>query len=257
MLAIERRNEILSRLQTDKKVIVSELSTLYNVSEETIRRDLEKLEKDGYAIKSYGGAVLREDLGTDFPFRVRKTQNTAAKQVIAQLAAPLIHSGDRVFLDASSTVGAVVRQIKELENLTVITNSLEILADLAEGPGTGWNIICTGGVMMEKYLAFLGTPTEQAIRSYYTDAVLLSCKAMSLEAGLMESHPSFSWVKREMIAHSRRRILVVDSSKFGRMSFSATCPLDRITTVVTERMPSEAWLEYFEEKGIECLYPEK
>ena len=85
MLALERRNLILEKLQAEKKVVVSELSQLYEVSEETIRRDLDKLEKEGLAIKSYGGAVINEDVSIDLPFNIRKNQNVSGKQKKAEI----------------------------------------------------------------------------------------------------------------------------------------------------------------------------
>ena len=103
MLALERRNLILEKLQAEKRVVVSELSQLYDVSEETIRRDLDKLEKEGLAIKSYGGAVINEDVSIDLPFNVRKNQNVTGKQKMAELAASLVKDGDHIFLDASTT----------------------------------------------------------------------------------------------------------------------------------------------------------
>ena len=103
MLALERRNQILEKLQAEKRVVVSDLSQLYNVSEETIRRDLDKLEKEGLAIKSYGGAVINEDVSIDLPFNVRKNQNVTGKQRMAELAASLVKDGDHIFLDASTT----------------------------------------------------------------------------------------------------------------------------------------------------------
>ena len=88
MLALERRNLILEKLQTEKRVVVSELSQLYDVSEETIRRDLDKLEKEGFATKSYGGAVINENVSIDLPFNIRKNQNVAGKQKMAETPAP-------------------------------------------------------------------------------------------------------------------------------------------------------------------------
>ena len=93
MLALERRNLILEKLQNEKRVVVSELSQLYGVSEETIRRDLDKLEKEGLAIKSYGGAVINEDVSIDLPFNVRKNQNVVGKQKMAEIVASLVHDG--------------------------------------------------------------------------------------------------------------------------------------------------------------------
>ena len=97
MLALERRNQILEKLQAEKRVVVSDLSQLYNVSEETIRRDLDKLEKEGLAIKSYGGAVINEDISIDLPFNVRKNQNVSGKQKMAEIVASLVKDSDYQF----------------------------------------------------------------------------------------------------------------------------------------------------------------
>ena len=165
MLALERRNLILEKLQDEKRVVVSELSQMYGVSEETIRRDLDKLEKEGLAIKSYGGAVINEDVSIDLPFNVRKNQNVVGKQKMAEIVASLVHDGEHLLLDASTTAVFVAKALKEKERLTVITNSMEILLELADV--SGWNIISTGGMMKEGYLAFLGSRTEEVIRSYF------------------------------------------------------------------------------------------
>ena len=90
MLAIERRNAILAKLKEDRKVVVSDLSELYNVTEETIRRDLEKLEAEGLAKKTYGGAVINESLNVELPYIVRKKSNVAGKQVIGELLAKMM-----------------------------------------------------------------------------------------------------------------------------------------------------------------------
>ena len=103
MLAIERRNSILERLQSEKRVVVSELSSCYGVSEETIRRDLEKLENDGLVIKSYGGAVLNEHSVFDLPFNVRKNKQIVEKHQIASLVSDIVRDGEAIMLAASST----------------------------------------------------------------------------------------------------------------------------------------------------------
>ena len=253
MLALERRNQILEKLQIEKRVVVSELSQLYKVSEETIRRDLDKLEKEGLAIKSYGGAVINEDVSIDLPFNVRKNQNVTGKQRMAELAASLVKDGDHIFLDASTTAVFLAKALKERERLTVITNSLEILLELADV--SGWNIISTGGVMQEGYLAFLGSKTDESIRSYYVDKVFISCKALDREWGIMESQEAFGSTKRAMLNSGRKRILVIDSSKFDQTAFSVCGSVKDIDVVVTDKKPAERWRAYFEEKGVECKYP--
>ena len=116
MLAIERRNAILAKLATDGKVIVSDLSEEFNVTEETIRRDLEKLDKEGLAKKTYGGAIVSETHGQDLPFNVRKRVNANLKEAIAQKIAELISDGDSIILDASTTAICVTKYIKNKEN---------------------------------------------------------------------------------------------------------------------------------------------
>ena len=244
MLALERRNLILEKLQAEKRVVVSELSQLYDVSEETIRRDLDKLEKEGLAIKSYGGAV---------PFNVRKNQNVTGKQKMAELAASLVKDGDHIFLDASTTAVFVAKALKEKERLTVITNSMEILLELADV--SGWNIISTGGVMKEGYLAFLGSKTDESIRSYYVDKVIFSCKALDLEWGIMESQEAFGSTKRAMIGSGRKKILVVDSSKFDQTAFSVAGSMKEVDIIVTDKEPTERWKKHFEKFNVKCLYP--
>ena len=172
MLALERRNLILQRLHEEKRVVVSELSQQFAVSEETIRRDLDKLEKEGIATKSYGGAVINDNYSIDLPFNVRKNQNVSGKQKMAELVANMVNDGDHIFLDASTTAVFIARALKEKEHLTVVTNSGEILLELSEV--SDWNIISTGGVMREGFLAFLGSRTEEVIRSYYMDKVICS-----------------------------------------------------------------------------------
>ena len=253
MLALERRNQILEKLQAEKRVVVSDLSQLYNVSEETIRRDLDKLEKEGLAIKSYGGAVINEDISIDLPFNVRKNQNVSGKQKMAEIVASLVKDGDHIFLDASTTAVFVAKALKEKQRLTVITNSMEILLELSDV--SGWNIISTGGVMKEGYLAFLGSKTDESIRSYYVDKVIFSCKALDKDWGIMESQEAFGSTKRAMMSSGREKILVVDSSKFDQTAFSVAGSLKDVDVVVTDKKPVDRWSIYFEKLGVECKYP--
>ena len=147
MLALERRNLILEKLQTEKRVLVSQLSQQFDVSEETIRRDLDKLEKEGLATKSYGGAVINEDVSIDLPFNIRKNQNVVGKQKMAEIAAKLIQDGEHIFLDASTTAVFVAKALKEKkERLTVITNSVEILLELSDV--SGWKIVSSSSCLI-------------------------------------------------------------------------------------------------------------
>ena len=147
----------------------------------------------------------------------------------------------------------MAKALKEKERLTVVTNSMEILLELSDV--SGWNIISTGGVMKEGYLAFLGARTEEVIRSYYVDKVIFSCKALNEDMGIMESKEAFGTTKKAMINSGKMRILVVDSTKFDQTAFSVAGQLRDIETIITDKKPSEKWLDHFNRHKIECIYP--
>lgn len=254
MLAAERRNLILEKLQDEKRVVVSELSEQFGVSEETIRRDLDKLDKEGLATKTYGGAVLVENNNTDMPFNVRKKKNLQGKKVIADIIAGLIADGDHIFMDPSTTAVSIVKALKGKKRLTIVTNSIEVLVELADA--SGWDIISTGGTLRENYLALVGPKAVENVNSFNADKVILSCKGIDMEKGITDANEMFSQVKKAMLHSSTQRILAVDYTKFEKVAFSQICEVADIDMIVTDVRPSDAWLEYFKDKGIDCLYGE-
>lgn len=254
MLALERRNKILEKLQEEKKVVVSELSQIYDVSEETIRRDLDKLDKDGLCTKSYGGAIINENNNIDMPFNVRKKSNVVGKQKIAELVASLVEDGDHIMLDASSTAVFIAKALKDKARLTVVTNSIEILIELADV--SDWNIISPGGSLKEGYLALVGPKTIANLSSYNVEKTIISCKAFDLNKGFSDTNEQFARAKQTMIRSGKDCILAVDSSKFGKFAFAKMADLREVDIVVTDKKPSEQILSAFAEVNVKCLYPE-
>ena len=254
MLAIERRNAILEKLQAERRVVVSELSILFDVSEETIRRDLEKLENEGYAIKSYGGAVLNENANLDLPFNIRKNKNVVGKQKIAELLSDIIHDGDYLFLDASSTAVAIAKAIKHKKDITIITNSLEIAIELLEVPDC--KVISTGGEIVSTAFGLVGHVTDKTIRSYYVDKAIVSSKGFELDKGFTDSDERHANNKRSMLESAKMKILAIDSSKFDRVAFAKIGDLRDVTMIVTDEKPAEEWLKKMEEYQVECIFPE-
>lgn len=252
MLAIERRNEILEKLQIEKRVIVSELSQIYEVSEETIRRDLEKLESEGYAVKSYGGAVLNENTSIELPFNVRKNRNVVGKQRMADLVKKMVHDGERLMLDASSTAVFITKALKDKSNLTVVTNSIEIIIELSDAEG--WHVLSTGGLSKEGTFALVGPQAEHMLNHYHVDKAFISCKGLDMDAGATDSDENLAKTKQAMIEAAKQRILVADSTKFGEVAFTTISKLDDFDIVVTDQKPEDKWLAKFEELGIECIY---
>lgn len=252
MLAIERKNRILSILQDEKKVVVAELSKRFGVSEETIRRDLDKLEKEGYVVKAYGGAVINDNQLLELPFIVRKKANVSAKQKIAEIAHDIIHDGDRIILDASSTALFIMRHIKDKKNITLITNSVEILLETADI--TGWHIYSTGGLMQEGSLALFGAAADDMLTSYQVDKAILSCKGLDMKKGVTDSNEMHAKTKQVMLSSANKKIIAIDSSKFDKVAFKEIADFDGVDLVITNERPNAEWLNFFDEKGIECIY---
>jgi len=252
MLAIERRNAILSKLQAEKKVVVSDLSTLFDVTEETIRRDLEKLENEGLAKKTYGGAVLNESLNIDLPYIVRKKANVSGKQYIATLIGDMISDGDHIILDGSSTALFVSKHIKDKKNITVITNSVEILLELSDRKD--WNILSTGGSLKEGGLSLVGYQAERMISTFHVDLAVFSSKGIDIENGVTDSNESDAQIKKLILKASKKRILAVDSSKFDKTSFTKICEISDVDMIVTDSEPGEAWVNAAQTAGVELVY---
>lgn len=255
MLAIERKNEILGKLRAEQRVLVSELAAHYGVTEETIRRDLDKLEKEGYATKTYGGAIWGNSTKTDLSYTIRNKTNVEAKNAIAELASQLVEDGDHLMLDDSSTSLYVAKRLKEKKALTLITNSVELVAELANVEG--WTIMLTGGRLKPESLALVGNQTLEMLRSFHVDKVLFSCKGIDPDAGITDSSEFHAQTKQAMMRAAKRRILVLDGTKFDKVSFVEIAPLRDVDTVITNVCPPEPWQQYFRDAGITLLYPKK
>ena len=186
MLAIERREQILELLRQHKRVLVGELSRRYHVSEETIRRDLERLEREGYATQD----LWRRSLPRGVAERVsllspREDQRPRESRPSPLLVAGLLRDGERVMLDESSTSVFVSRQMADKRNMTLITNSLEVMLSLSDVDG--WNILSTGGSLKGNSLALVGNQAENMIRTYHVNTAIISCKGLDEAYGLSDA----------------------------------------------------------------------
>jgi DeoR/GlpR family transcriptional regulator of sugar metabolism len=252
MLTIERRNKILEILKKDGRVVVSDLSTMFNVTEETIRRDLEKLEKEGFAKKTYGGAIVVENANVDLPYIIRKESNVEGKEYIAEMISSLIDDGDHIMLDASSTAVYIAKRLKNKKNLTLITNSIEILLELSDV--TGWKILSTGGTLREGSLSQVGYQAEKMISTYHVDKTIISCKGVDIEKGITDSNEMDAHIKNLMLDATNMKILAVDKSKFDKISFTKISDLSNVDVVVTDAELNDKWKKTFETLNIQAMY---
>lgn len=251
----DRLESIRTLVRTEKRVVVSELSRQFDVTEETIRRDLEKLEKEGLVARTYGGAVLNMgDAGVRINYNRRAQTNVEEKRAIARIAAELIPKrGAAIGADSSSTVMETVHLISDREDLLLMTYSANILRELGDAE---IKIMSTGGLLNKKSYSFQGVIARNTIQDYNTDVVLVSCKGLQLDAGVFDTDEDEAEIKRLLVAKSQRVILLADHTKFGQVAFAKLFDLDQVDTVVTDRRPSDDWVEQFAARGIHLQYPE-
>ena len=249
MLAIERQNKILANLQINQTALVSDLSKEYKVTEETIRRDLEKLEKRGLIKKTYGGAVFGHDVSLDIPLRSRENNNQEENMHIARLAASIIKDGETLMMDSSAVSLCTARLLKQRLDLTIITNSVEILLNFAFIKGI--KVISTGGMLQKDDFTLAGHAAEQVLQGFHVDKTIISCSALHREYGLTDTSEQEAHIKCRMARAAKHVIAVVPSNKFDNVSFVHFLDMAHVHTLVTNSEPSALWKDHLKKNQIE------
>jgi DeoR/GlpR family transcriptional regulator of sugar metabolism len=227
----DRRDLTLQLLESKGELTVAELSALAEVSEMTIRRDLEALEREGLLKRVHGGAVTVVSRSYEPPFAARAGRNGAAKERIGRAATELLTDGETVILDVGTTTLDVAKALRG-RNLTVLTPSLRAAQVLADEPGI--RLMLTGGLARPGELSLVGDLAERSFAELRFDTFVMGVGGIDLEAGLTEFNLDDARVKRAALASSRRCVVVSDSSKLGRVAFARICPLDRMDVLVTD-----------------------
>lgn len=250
----ERLALIRQAVRRDKKVNVSELSKEHKVTEETIRRDLEKLEQEGLINRTYGGAVLNiEKVSAHVDYLRRSQTNKEAKMIIGKLAAAEIPPHTAIGADASSTVMEAVSMMKDRPDITVLTNSVKIIRELDQ---SALSIISTGGQLNKNTFSMQGNIVRRILSDYYVDVVLVSCTAMEADGGVFDSNEEEAELKRLLVQRGQKTILLADHTKFNKVAFVKVLDFAQIDTIITDQRPAEEWVELFREKGVKLVYPE-
>jgi DeoR/GlpR family transcriptional regulator of sugar metabolism len=254
MLANQRREKILELLKEDGSAKVIDLAKLFKVTEVTIRQDLEKLEKDGLALREHGGAFLKNVEDQVRSFSLANQDNIDKKELIAKKCLEFIETGDTIILDSGSTTTEIAKNLKGFKNLTVITNALNIALMLGANPGI--EVIMTGGEFKPPTLSLTGQKAADFFRGINVQKLFLATAGISLKAGL--TYPSISdiVVKKAMIDAAETTYLVADSTKIGKSAFASLGALSLIDYVITDKGIEDKHKEVFRQNEIELIIAE-
>jgi DeoR family transcriptional regulator, fructose operon transcriptional repressor len=252
MLAHDRYEKIVDILKKNKSLKVSLVRKMFNVSTETVRRDLEYLENEGFLRRVRGGAVLDEINSKEMNFTVRETKNIDEKREIAEIAVRYVSEGQSIALDVSTTNTEFARILKQkFQKLTILTNSLIIANELAENPY--FNIIMPGGILRNEEKCIVGHFAEEFFKGFHIDQFFMSISGISLTAGLTDYGIGEFQVKMKMLENSRNCTVLADSSKFDVASLLRVCSFDRIDRIITDsKLPDKVLQKYLKE-GIEIV----
>lgn len=250
MLAVTRKNKIRDMLNERKSVTVTELSKMFEVTEETIRRDLKVLEDSGFLTRTYGGAFIQDGVENNVNITIREVAYTQSKTAIGKACRSIIHNGDSIFLDSSTTSLFIAKAIQDMR-LTVVTNSLLIVDELSEKENI--RLICIGGAFSHDAKAFHGNIASQALDFFYLDKTFMSCRSLSMQHGITDSSESVCIIRKKLLNRSNEIYLVADYSKFDKTSFLHICDFETITGIVTDKDFSREWIEFLHKKSVKII----
>ena len=235
MFARERQQQIHRLIEEHGRVLVTELADRFEVSEQTIRKDLLALEADGRAVRTHGGAIAVDRGRPELGFDIRRRLEPDAKARIGLAAAAIVEDGETIAFDASTTALEVAKRLRQRggwRSLTVITNGLRIAEELAGQDGI--TILVPGGTMRWEALSVVGPWGDGFFRRINIARAFLGAAGFTLQAGLTDATEEEAQIKRAMVASSMEVTAIVDHTKWGRAALATFCRTDRLARVVTD-----------------------
>lgn len=245
----DRRKTILDMLNRQGKVRVVDLSKLFGISEVTIRNDLSEMETAGMLERIHGGAISTHKAYYNMTFHDRMRTNEGEKRRIAAEAALMVSDGDTIMVNSGTTTLFTVQELKNVKNLTIVTNSLSIAQEV--GHYNNIHVILLGGSFNPQYQFTYGDDTISQLKRYKADKLILSADGVSADEGITTYHHLEVEVNRQMIARVNKTIVVADYSKIGRTSFTYIDSIDHIDTLITNQNANQDEIGLIGEKGVE------
>lgn len=231
MLAIARIQAIKEMLVQHKSVSVSDLAIGLKVTEETIRKDLTRLETEGFLKRTHGGAYLSQTVQNDISVAVREQLLVEGKETIAKACLPFIEDGDSIFLDCSTTCLGIAQKLLR-RRITLITNSLKIAHLVATSKTI--QLILLGGQLEQNSMSLIGPLALDNLSQYFVDKAFVSPSAVDVKIGLTDAHEGQGLVRRLALERAHMRFLLVDHTKLDKIAFSAIAPIKSIDRIICD-----------------------
>lgn len=250
MFAEERQEKIMQMLSKTSSLKVTELADSFNVSESTIRRDLQEMELNGMLTRTHGGAVVKSRTSFEPSFKEKEMEKHDEKVGIGAIAASMIEDGDTIILDSGTTSLEIARHITS-HNITVITNSIDIASELSVRDDI--ELIVAGGNLRKNTRAMVGHITEHILNNFRVDKAFIGANGISIEEGITTPNFIEAQTKKAMINVANRVIISADSSKFNKVCFSVICPLRAVSTIITSSDLDESIIKEYKDSGVEIL----
>jgi DeoR/GlpR family transcriptional regulator of sugar metabolism len=232
-------------------VSVAELSKQFDVSQTTIRADLDALAAERLLIRTHGGALALDEERLELSFDFRRRLHAAQKGRIGAVAAAMIEDGEAIILDASTTALAVAIQIKDRRELTVLTNGILITMALIDSPNV--TVVMPGGFLRRDSISMVGDEGHDFIKRFNFQRGFFGAKGLTLEEGLTDVNSAEVAVKRDMVARTSQVIAVVDSSKWGRVGFASFASIDQVDCVITDEGAPPDMVTALREAGVDVV----
>ncbi|MCC3670278.1 MULTISPECIES: DeoR/GlpR family DNA-binding transcription regulator [Terrisporobacter] len=236
-----RISDIEEYIIQHKNVSLDKLCEVFEVSKNTIRRDINELTNKGTIKKVYGGVALNE-APTLIPFNERSIKNITSKSKIGEQCANYINDGDVIFMDSGTTTLSVIDYLKDKQNITIITNNLEIVVKSLDY--SNLNIICLPGNLIRKTNSLVSVDTTTILRKYNITKSFMASTGISIECGITNSHPLESEIKKLAMEKSLSTYLLVDSSKFDHSSLVTYGKLEDIDYLITDKNPPKKYANF-------------
>ena len=244
-----RREEIVELIQLNGKVKVSELSERYNISEVSIRKDLEALEAEGHLSRIHGGAIGMNKLYVNMDLTERYKTNSNAKKAVADLITRFIDDNDTIMMNAGTTLTYVLRALRGKKNISIVTNSIQNATEAALYPS--FNVILLGGHLDSKYQFTYGQDAILQLQNYHATKCILSVDGISAESGLTLYYSNEAELARKMIESSDMLIVAADSTKIGRNVFARITDAGKADVLLTNKTENHSEIAKLKELGVD------